>query len=131
SCDLELHTLSLAGCSFVHIAKCDSLLSHMPSSTVSGDQKTTVLPSVAHKPTVLVTGAAGYIGSHTVVQLLQHPYTVIALDNLANSKLANTVGNTGVFFESIQRTSPRNDHVSETRAVGLVIHSVALTKTLG
>ena len=34
---------------------------------------------------VLVTGAAGFIGSHTVLQLLEADYEVIALDNFSNS----------------------------------------------
>lgn len=34
---------------------------------------------------VLVTGGAGYIGSHTVVQLLEAGYSVVVLDNLSNS----------------------------------------------
>jgi len=34
---------------------------------------------------VLVTGACGYIGSHTCVELLNNGYKVIALDNLSNS----------------------------------------------
>lgn len=34
--------------------------------------------------TILVTGGAGYIGSHTVVELLSNNYSVIALDNLVN-----------------------------------------------
>jgi UDP-glucose 4-epimerase len=37
-------------------------------------------------PTILVTGGAGYIGSHTCVELLQAGYQVIAIDNLSNSK---------------------------------------------
>lgn len=36
--------------------------------------------------TILVTGGAGYIGSHTVVQLLEAGAQVIVLDNLCNSK---------------------------------------------
>jgi UDP-glucose 4-epimerase len=36
----------------------------------------------------LVTGGAGYIGSHTVVQLLEAGHEVVVLDNLANSKRA-------------------------------------------
>lgn len=36
---------------------------------------------------LLVTGGAGYIGSHTLVQLLQAGYDVLVLDNLANSSL--------------------------------------------
>nr|CAH7718627.1 unnamed protein product [Callosobruchus chinensis] len=35
--------------------------------------------------TILVTGGAGYVGSHTVVELLKNNYTVIALDNNVNS----------------------------------------------
>lgn len=34
---------------------------------------------------VLVTGATGYIGSHTVISLLRSGYNVIGLDNLCNS----------------------------------------------
>ncbi|MBD2606853.1 UDP-glucose 4-epimerase GalE [Scytonema hofmannii FACHB-248] len=36
----------------------------------------------AEKPCILVTGGAGYIGSHTVLALLQAGYGVIILDNL-------------------------------------------------
>lgn len=35
--------------------------------------------------TVLVTGGAGYIGSHCVISLLEAGFEVIALDNFANS----------------------------------------------
>ncbi|HEX2530948.1 MAG TPA: UDP-glucose 4-epimerase GalE [Burkholderiaceae bacterium] len=35
--------------------------------------------------TILVTGASGYIGSHTCIELLTEGYAVIALDNLCNS----------------------------------------------
>ncbi|AVJ55278.1 UDP-glucose 4-epimerase GalE [Idiomarina sp. OT37-5b] len=34
---------------------------------------------------VLVTGGAGYIGSHTLVQLLDADYSVVVLDNFSNS----------------------------------------------
>lgn len=36
--------------------------------------------------TILVTGGTGYIGSHTVVQLLNSSHHVVILDNLSNSK---------------------------------------------
>ena len=35
--------------------------------------------------TILVTGGAGYIGSHTVIELLDKGYDVVIVDNLANS----------------------------------------------
>jgi UDP-glucose 4-epimerase len=35
---------------------------------------------------VLVTGGAGYIGSHTVAKLLEAGCKVVVLDNLSNSK---------------------------------------------
>jgi UDP-glucose 4-epimerase len=36
--------------------------------------------------TILVTGGAGYIGSHTCVELLEAGYGVVVIDNLCNSK---------------------------------------------
>ena len=36
---------------------------------------------------VLVTGGCGYIGSHTVIELLENNYEVVIVDNLVNSKI--------------------------------------------
>ncbi len=36
---------------------------------------------------ILTTGGAGYIGSHTCLELLQAGYEVVAVDNLSNSKV--------------------------------------------
>ncbi|WP_243317512.1 UDP-glucose 4-epimerase GalE [Geothrix paludis] len=41
---------------------------------------------MSNPDTILVTGGAGFIGSHTVVELLQAGYAVVALDNFANAK---------------------------------------------
>ena len=41
---------------------------------------------------ILVTGGAGYIGSHTVVSLIENGFEVVILDNFSNSH-----------FESIRR----------------------------
>ena len=35
---------------------------------------------------ILVTGGAGYIGSHTCVELLNAGYELVVLDNFSNSK---------------------------------------------
>lgn len=36
---------------------------------------------------ILVTGGLGYIGSHTVVSLIENNYDVVIIDNLSNSKI--------------------------------------------
>ena len=35
--------------------------------------------------TILVTGGAGFIGSHTCVELLESGYDVVVIDNLSNA----------------------------------------------
>ena len=37
------------------------------------------------RPIILVTGGAGYIGSHTVVQLIEHGFAPVIFDNFSNS----------------------------------------------
>lgn len=37
--------------------------------------------------TVLVTGGAGYIGSHAAVELLENGYEIVVIDNLSNSQI--------------------------------------------
>ncbi|KVN61669.1 UDP-glucose 4-epimerase GalE [Burkholderia stagnalis] len=57
------------------------------------------------KGTILVTGGAGYIGSHTAVELLDHGYDVVIVDNLVNSKaesvrrVAQITGKTPAFHQ--------------------------------
>ena len=43
------------------------------------------LQSNAKMKNILVTGGAGYIGSHTVVQLIEKGYNPIILDSFINS----------------------------------------------
>ena len=44
------------------------------------------MKNTRYSGTVLVTGGTGYIGSHTVVQLLDAGKSVVVIDNLCNSK---------------------------------------------
>ncbi|MCB0638197.1 MAG: GDP-mannose 4,6-dehydratase, partial [Lewinella sp.] len=37
------------------------------------------------KGTILVTGGCGYIGSHTLVDLIENGYDVVSVDNLSNA----------------------------------------------
>ncbi len=56
-------------------------------------------------PTILVTGGTGYIGSHTVVELMQEGMEVVIVDNFANSNrevldgIARITGATPAFEE--------------------------------
>lgn len=59
------------------VTECDVRAVPAPASTeVNGSSKAA---------SVLVTGGAGYIGSHTCVQLLEDGYRVVIIDNLDNS----------------------------------------------
>ena len=44
------------------------------------------------KKTVLVSGGAGYIGSHTAVELISAGYSVVIADNLSNSDMSGVEG---------------------------------------
>ena len=44
------------------------------------------------KKSILVTGGAGYIGSHTIVELYNSGYKPIVVDNLSNSSINNIKG---------------------------------------
>lgn len=46
---------------------------------------------MSNTKTILVTGGAGYIGSHACVELLQAAYDVVVVDNLSNSKTESLV----------------------------------------
>ena len=36
---------------------------------------------------ILVTGGAGYIGSHTVIEVISANYSAVVVDNLSNSSI--------------------------------------------
>ncbi|MFX5785547.1 SDR family NAD(P)-dependent oxidoreductase, partial [Acinetobacter baumannii] len=71
---------------------------------------------------MLVTGGAGYIGSHTCVELLHAGYDVVVLDNLCNSRrsvidrVAQISGRTPVFIEGDIRDAALLDQVFSTHA---------------
>ena len=57
---------------------------------------------------VLVTGGCGYIGSHTIVDLLDNGFEVVSVDNLVNSSADSLEG-----VESITGTKVQNYQVDE------------------
>lgn len=82
---------------------------------------------------IFVTGGTGYIGSHTVVELLQSGFDVIIVDNLCNSNIQVLDGIekiTGIrpAFEQFDLTHADavRDFFSRHRDIGAVIHFAAL-----
>ncbi len=55
---------------------------------------------------ILLTGATGYIGSHTAVELIEHGHTVNVIDNLSNSKIQALDG-----IERITGVKPEFDKI--------------------
>ncbi|MBQ6687563.1 MAG: UDP-glucose 4-epimerase GalE [Bacilli bacterium] len=65
---------------------------------------------------ILVTGGAGYIGSHTVVELLNNNHEVIIVDNFSNSKpevLENIKKITGKDFKFYQEDLINKDKINQ------------------
>ena len=81
---------------------------------------------------ILVTGGAGYIGTHTCVELIEAGYEVIVIDNLCNSKAESLLGVeriTGVHPELIVadlRDSPALQDAFTKHKPDAVIHFAGL-----
>ncbi len=82
--------------------------------------------------TLLLTGATGYIASHTWVALLEAGYQVIGLDNLCNSnrevvnRLAKITGSTPQFVEGDVRDRALLDRLFAEHKITGAIHFAAL-----
>jgi UDP-glucose 4-epimerase len=81
---------------------------------------------------ILVTGGAGYIGSHTCIELLDAGFTPIVFDNLSNSSLISLdrvqqiTGKTITFIEGDIRDANALDKVFSTHDIYAVIHFAGL-----
>lgn len=77
---------------------------------------------------ILVTGGAGYIGSHTCVELLEAGYEVIVVDNLANSKkealkrVEEITGKKVTFFEVDLLEHEKLEFIFSEHPIEAVIH---------
>ena len=81
---------------------------------------------------ILVTGGAGYIGSHTVVELLNAGYDVIIADNFCNShpevlnRIAALTGKQPVFYEADVRDTDALNNIFNQHKIESVIHFAGL-----
>jgi UDP-glucose 4-epimerase len=81
---------------------------------------------------ILVTGGAGYIGSHTVLELLKAGHDVVVVDNYRNSKpealkrVAELAGRAPVFHQVDLLDRSGLDRVFAAKNVDAVIHFAAL-----
>jgi len=86
--------------------------------------------------TILVTGGAGYIGSHTVLELLKQDEQVIVVDNLSNAsevslqRVKSITGKSPLFYQGDILDKAFLDSVFKQHKVDSVIHFAGL-KSVG
>jgi UDP-glucose 4-epimerase len=82
--------------------------------------------------TVLVTGGAGYIGSHACVELLLSGYEVVVVDNLCNSskmsleRVTRIAGKEVIFYEADIRDKPSMERIFSYYPINAVMHFAGL-----
>lgn len=80
---------------------------------------------------ILVTGGAGYIGSHTTVELIQAGYDVVIVDDLSNSKatvidrIEKITGTRPRFYQVNILNEEKLDHIFQTETIEAIIHYAA------
>lgn len=81
---------------------------------------------------ILVTGGAGYIGSHTCIELLNSAHEVVVLDNLSNSaekslhRVQELTGKALVFVQGDIRDGHTLDQIFTQHQIDAVIHFAGL-----
>ena len=77
---------------------------------------------------VLVTGGAGFIGSHTVVELLKEGFDVVIIDNLSNAseeslkRVEEITGKKVVFYNADVRDRDALEGIFKAHQFDWVIH---------
>jgi UDP-glucose 4-epimerase len=85
-----------------------------------------------NKQTILVTGGAGYIGSHACVELLASGYQVAVIDNLSNSKvetlhrIERITGKSVRFYEADIRDKEALTEIFTKESISAVMHFAGL-----
>jgi UDP-glucose 4-epimerase len=81
---------------------------------------------------ILVTGAAGYIGSHAVIELIENGYEVIAVDNFSNSKksvihsIEKILGRKIIFYEADIVNGLTLAKIFDSHHIAAVVHFAGL-----
>ena len=81
---------------------------------------------------ILVTGGAGYIGSHTIIELLASGHGVVAVDNLSNSsveslrRVEEITGQSVPFYEFDLRDRTRLAELFRSETIDAAIHFAGL-----
>ncbi|MBP6115357.1 MAG: UDP-glucose 4-epimerase GalE, partial [Neisseriaceae bacterium] len=81
---------------------------------------------------ILVTGGAGYIGSHTIIELLTQGHHIVALDNLSNANVAvfdrikTITGQSIDFYEGDIRDRALLQSIFQQHTISAVIHFAGL-----
>ena len=81
---------------------------------------------------ILVTGGCGYIGSHTVVELLNHGIETVIIDNLVNSKkeviskIEEITKKKPIFYEGDVRDEELLRSIFKSHKIDAVIHFAGL-----
>lgn len=82
--------------------------------------------------TILVTGGAGYIGSHACVELLEAGFNVVVIDNLVNSKIESLnrvrqiTGQAVTFYQGDIRDKQALTELFNKHEISTVIHFAGL-----
>jgi UDP-glucose 4-epimerase len=83
-------------------------------------------------PKILITGGAGYIGSHTAVELMNAGHHVVIVDNLCNSsikvldRIQNLAGPNFTFIQEDVRSASALDAIFQEHTIEGVIHFAGL-----
>jgi UDP-glucose 4-epimerase len=86
----------------------------------------------ATKGTILVTGGAGFIGSHTCVELLDAGFGVVVIDNLVNSRaeslarVEQITGKAVAFYQEDARDEAALNRIFDAHEITGAIHFAAL-----
>ena len=81
---------------------------------------------------ILVTGGAGFIGSHTCVEFLESGYEVVVLDNLSNSKeeairrIEKITGKSVDFYKADMRDEEAVRNIFQEQEISAVVHFAGL-----